>query len=423
MSTNGSAVEHENAAVSSVITPFHDVSDNSDDAHDYCSTEASDGKGSKTTAATEVQCDASVEPSTSGESNGEEDSVKSSNGKKDKGKAIENEASKGKEAAVPSVVITPSPGEKETPNDLDEMSLEHLWKELDEITLVPAISMNTNTRAALKEGKDFEARSLSELKVEADEVMETHPGPDEGIPSCFKRVHTESEDMPLAKLKVEAKKFLNLNQDLHLSIDQIMASSTPLPDEDGTVAPKAQPGPRATLDKAIEKMTEPEIEEFLQKGLRDLLVAKPGHSDKEGAGPSSSNPKKQQDHDPKMVTDIPGLNITEFMLQDHVYDRPRRAATAIPTFDTPHDRRTEDMIRDYIHAWNSLAAVYDRQYLVVRYLLLLPVVKTLSGAWHVLLWRIGAGPAPVPLKVRWTAQTVKWMVSVPWDMFCTLWRA
>ncbi|KAK8079515.1 hypothetical protein PG997_007333 [Apiospora hydei] len=417
------------------------MDDNPDAADDYSGTEASNDKGSNGRAATQGQYDAFVAPSTSGESNGEEDSVESSDGKENKGKATEGGASKGKEAAVPRVVITPSHGEKEISSgleryqrdlkemstkipgglekyrcDIEDMSKKQLWTELDKFSSAPPISVATNTQAAPKEGKDFEARSLSELKAKADEAMDAYPGPDEGIPGCFKRVHSEFEDMPLAEVKVEAKKFMDMGSDLHLSIDQMIASSTPLPDGDDPDAPRKPQGRRTPFAKVMGEMIEQELADCPNKELYHLLMDKLGFADEEAAATSSSNTKKQQGRDPKTVTDIPGLNITEFMLEDYVYDRPRPAATTIPTFDTLYDSRSEDLIRDYIHTWNSLAALYDRQNWVTRRLLLPLVVRVLSGAWFVLLWRIGAGPAPVPFKARWKA--VKRMLADPQG---TLW--
>lgn len=82
------------------------------------------------------------------------------------------------------------------------------------------------------------------------------------------------------------------------------------------------------------------------------------------------------------------LHMDTFMREEHVYDRlPPLLAAGTTRFETWEDRKTEEAIRYYIRTWNAIAALYDRQYWPIRWLLLLPVVKmgvialTLLGRW------------------------------------------
>ncbi|KAK7981696.1 hypothetical protein PG988_003934 [Apiospora saccharicola] len=83
------------------------------------------------------------------------------------------------------------------------------------------------------------------------------------------------------------------------------------------------------------------------------------------------------------------LDIDQSMGKDFVYDQlPPLVPAGSTIFDTREDRNTEAAIRYYIHTWNAVAALHDRQYWPVRWLVLPPVVMVgtitldLLGRWY-----------------------------------------
>ncbi|KAK8128496.1 hypothetical protein PG984_009604 [Apiospora sp. TS-2023a] len=83
------------------------------------------------------------------------------------------------------------------------------------------------------------------------------------------------------------------------------------------------------------------------------------------------------------------LDIDQSMGKDFVHDQlPPLVPAGSTLFDTREDRNTEAAIRYYIHTWNAVAALHDRQYWPVRWLVLPPVVKVgtitldLLGRWY-----------------------------------------
>ncbi|KAK8091062.1 hypothetical protein PG994_000567 [Apiospora phragmitis] len=332
-------------------------------------------------------------PSAPQEFNGKGGSMETSSEKVTSG----GEATNCKDAASSSVMVTYYPNEEDalsTPEkrsrDFEKSTLAQLWGNMDKFASTPLdyVPVEANGPDAPKERNNFGGQSLAELKAEADKVMATPSVPSEGIPKSYKG-HNEFENMSLSELKKEAKKFLDLGP----LIDRIL----PTPPESDEAIPYTPNARRRDLEKSMEKMTEKELDEFLEKGLYNLLVAKLGPV--EADAPS---PPNEQEHDPKTATSIPGLDIQKFMTEDQVHDRPWPVDPAgTTTVDTLEDRKTEETIRHYIHTWNLLTALHDRQRWVVRCIVLLPVVKVLSGVWAILLWSIGAEPAPVPSVVRW----------------------